>query len=70
MIISLIILLAIYVNTKLPKGNRTWLMAFTNVPTVIGFAMIAWCKSKGARLAGYCEFRGFFPLTVLTWDKG
>ncbi|KAF9024585.1 MFS general substrate transporter [Hymenopellis radicata] len=52
-IISCIIFLAIFVNTKLPKGNRTWLMAITNVPTVIGFAMIAWCKSKGARLAGY-----------------
>ncbi|KAF8909847.1 major facilitator superfamily domain-containing protein [Mucidula mucida] len=52
-IISLIILLAIYVNTRLPKGNRTYLMAATNLPTVVGFAMIAWAKPQAARLIGY-----------------
>ncbi|KAK0193417.1 MFS general substrate transporter [Armillaria mellea] len=52
-IISSIILIAIYINSRLPKGNRTWLMAVTNVPTVVGFAMIAWCKGKAPRLIGY-----------------
>ncbi|KAK0432253.1 MFS general substrate transporter [Armillaria borealis] len=52
-IISSIILIAIYINSRLPKGNRTWLMAATNVPTVVGFAMIAWCKGKAPRLIGY-----------------
>ncbi|KAF9020481.1 MFS general substrate transporter [Hymenopellis radicata] len=52
-IIALIILLAIYVNTKLPKGNRTYLMAATNLPTVAGFGMIAWAKPQAARLIGY-----------------
>lgn len=28
-------------------------MVATNIPTVVGFAMIAWGGSKGARLAGY-----------------
>ncbi|KAK7454621.1 hypothetical protein VKT23_011374 [Stygiomarasmius scandens] len=47
------ILAAIYLNYKLPKGYRTYLMAATNVPTVVGFAMVAWCKGQGARLAGF-----------------
>ncbi|KAG7096489.1 hypothetical protein E1B28_003919 [Marasmius oreades] len=47
------ILLAIYINHKLPPGYRTYLMAVTNLPTVVGFAMIAWCKGIPARLAGY-----------------
>ncbi|KAK1224120.1 hypothetical protein PQX77_012979 [Marasmius sp. AFHP31] len=47
------ILVATYINHKLPRGYRTYLMAFANVPTVIGFAMIAWCEGTAARLAGY-----------------
>lgn len=31
-------------------------MAATNVPTVVGFAMIAWGKGKAVRLVGYCTF--------------
>ncbi|KAF9268407.1 MFS general substrate transporter [Marasmius fiardii PR-910] len=47
------ILLSIFINHKLPKGYRTYLMAAANLPTVVGFAMIAWCKGTPARLAGY-----------------
>ncbi|KAK1234924.1 hypothetical protein PQX77_001865 [Marasmius sp. AFHP31] len=47
------ILAATYINHKLPPGYRTYLMAFANVPTVVGFAMIAWCEGTAARLAGY-----------------
>jgi MFS family permease len=53
MVIVAFILTAIFVNSKLPKGYRTLLMAVTNTPTVVGFAMVAWCKGKAARLAGY-----------------
>ncbi|KAF5367437.1 hypothetical protein D9758_003800 [Tetrapyrgos nigripes] len=52
-VIVLFILAAIYLNYKLPKGYRTYLMVVTNVPTVVGFAMVAWCKGQGARLAGF-----------------
>ncbi|KAJ7230726.1 MFS general substrate transporter, partial [Mycena pura] len=44
---------ALIINDKLPKGNRTYLMVATNVPTVVGFAMVAWAKPKAARLIGY-----------------
>lgn len=57
MVIVAFILAAIFVNSKLPNGYRTLLMAVTNVPTVVGFAMVAWCHGKGARLAGYCTYR-------------
>ncbi|KAJ7281916.1 MFS general substrate transporter [Mycena rebaudengoi] len=53
MIIVLFIVGAIYINTKLPPGNRTWLMCATQVPTVVGFAMIAWTKPIASRLIGY-----------------
>ncbi|KAE9406312.1 MFS general substrate transporter [Gymnopus androsaceus JB14] len=53
MVIVAFILAAIFINSKLPSGYRTLLMAVTNVPTVVGFAMVAWCHGKGARLAGY-----------------
>lgn len=36
-------------------------MAVTNTPTVAGFAMMAWCESKAARLIGYCVL----PLILL-----
>ncbi|KAK7021815.1 hypothetical protein VNI00_017259 [Paramarasmius palmivorus] len=52
-VIVAFILAAIFLNHKLPKGYRTYLMAATNAPTVVGFAMIAWCKGTPARLAGY-----------------
>lgn len=45
--------LAIFINAHIPKGNRTYLMALTNVPTVVGFALMAWTESKGSRLFGY-----------------
>ncbi|KAK1224115.1 hypothetical protein PQX77_012974, partial [Marasmius sp. AFHP31] len=44
------LLVATYINHKLPCGYRTYLMAFANV---IGFAIIAWCEGTVARLAGY-----------------
>ncbi|KIY67095.1 MFS general substrate transporter [Cylindrobasidium torrendii FP15055 ss-10] len=52
-IITSIIGLAIFINAHIPKGNRTYLMALTNVPTVVGFALMAWTDSKGSRLFGY-----------------
>jgi hypothetical protein len=48
------ILGALYVNSKAPKGYRTYLMVATTIPTVVGFAMVAWAKPKAARLIGYC----------------
>ncbi|KAL0575525.1 hypothetical protein V5O48_006448 [Marasmius crinis-equi] len=47
------ILAATYINHKLPRGYRTYLMAAANLPTVAGFAMIAWGKGTATRLAGY-----------------
>ncbi|KAJ7035632.1 MFS general substrate transporter [Mycena alexandri] len=44
---------ALIVNNRMPPGNRTYLMVATNIPTVVGFALVAWAKSKGARLFGY-----------------
>lgn len=54
MVIVAFILAAIFINSKLPSGYRTLLMALTNVPTVVGFAMVAWCKGTAPRLAGFC----------------
>lgn len=62
-VIVLFIVGALVVNSKLPKGNRTWLMVATNIPTVVGFALIAWAKPRAARLAGYCAFRVFLQKT-------
>ncbi|KAJ6624935.1 MFS general substrate transporter [Mycena sp. CBHHK59/15] len=53
MVIVLFIVAAIIANNKMPKGNRTLLMVATTIPTVVGFAMVAWAKPKGARLAGF-----------------
>ncbi|KAH7878915.1 MFS general substrate transporter [Lentinula edodes] len=53
MVIVAFILAAIFINSKLPSGYRTLLMALTNVPTVVGFAMVAWCKGTAPRLAGF-----------------
>lgn len=64
------ILTAIFVNNKLPKGYRTYLMAVTNVPTVIGFAMIAWCDGKAARLVGYCKLPSVRACGVVSTDFG
>ncbi|KAJ7695062.1 major facilitator superfamily domain-containing protein [Mycena rosella] len=52
-IIVLFIVAALVANSKLPKGNRTYLMVATNIPTVVGFAMVAWAKPKAARLIGF-----------------
>ncbi|TFK46759.1 MFS general substrate transporter [Heliocybe sulcata] len=52
-IIVAFILAAMYATTRMPPNTRTILMVITNIPTVIGFAMVAWAKSKVARLVGY-----------------
>ncbi|CCA69279.1 related to allantoate permease [Serendipita indica DSM 11827] len=52
-VIVLFILVTIFVNNRLPLGNRTWLMVATNIPTVAGFAMVAWGKNTATRLAGF-----------------
>ncbi|KAJ6485862.1 MFS general substrate transporter [Mycena sanguinolenta] len=52
-IIVAFIIGALIVNSKIPKGNRTYLMVATNIPTVVGFAMVAWAKPKAARLIGF-----------------
>lgn len=56
MIIVAFIVAAIVANRYMPPNTRTILMVMTNIPTVVGFAMVAWCKSSGARLAGYCAY--------------
>ncbi|KAJ6581186.1 MFS general substrate transporter [Mycena capillaripes] len=52
-IIVAFIIGALYVNSKVPKGYRTYLMIATTIPTVVGFAMVAWAKGKAARLIGF-----------------
>ncbi|KAJ7493418.1 MFS general substrate transporter [Mycena galericulata] len=52
-VIVLFIVVAIIANNRLPKGNRTYLMVATNIPTVVGFAMVAWAKPRAARLIGF-----------------
>ncbi|KAH7098978.1 MFS general substrate transporter [Auriculariales sp. MPI-PUGE-AT-0066] len=44
---------AIIANKYMPPNNRTWLMVITTIPTVIGFALIAFTKGMGPRLFGY-----------------
>lgn len=48
------IVAAIMANKYMPPNTRTYLMVATNIPTVAGFAMIAWCKGTAPRLIGYC----------------
>lgn len=52
-VIVLFIVAALIANSKMRSGNRTYLMVATNIPTVVGFAMVAWAKSKAARLIGF-----------------
>ncbi|EPQ52012.1 MFS general substrate transporter [Gloeophyllum trabeum ATCC 11539] len=52
-IIVLFILVAMYATQRMPKNTRTILMVLTNIPTVVGFAMVAWAEPKVARLIGY-----------------
>ncbi|KAJ7918787.1 MFS general substrate transporter [Mycena leptocephala] len=52
-IIVAFIIGALFVNSKVPKGYRTYLMVATTIPTVVGFAMVAWAKPKAARLIGF-----------------
>ncbi|KAJ6504899.1 MFS general substrate transporter [Mycena vitilis] len=52
-IIVSFIVAALLINKRLPKGYRTYLMVATNIPTVVGFAMVAWAKPKAARLIGF-----------------
>ncbi|KAJ7746848.1 MFS general substrate transporter [Mycena maculata] len=57
------IVAAVVANNKLPAGNRTYLMVATNIPTVVGFAMVAWAKPKAVRLIGFLRscWRGVNP---------
>ncbi|TFL04919.1 MFS general substrate transporter [Pterulicium gracile] len=52
-IIILFIVAAIFINEWVGPGNRTWLMAIFTLPTVLGFALIAWTEGTGPRLFGY-----------------
>ncbi|KAH8824645.1 MFS general substrate transporter [Flagelloscypha sp. PMI_526] len=52
-IIILFIVAAVMINNRVPPNNRTWVMVATNVPTVVGFALVAWGKKTGVRLFGY-----------------
>lgn len=54
-IIVLFIMFAIFVNPLMPPNSRTWMMIITTIPTVIGFALIAFLDSnnKAGRLIGY-----------------
>ena len=52
-IIILFIFAAIFINEWVGPGNRTWLMAAFTMPTVVGFALIAWAEGTGPRLFGY-----------------
>ncbi|TRM57590.1 major facilitator superfamily domain-containing protein [Schizophyllum amplum] len=57
-IIVLFILFAIFGNERLPEGSRTWMMVFTNIPTVLGFALIAFTENKGLRLLATVRITG------------
>ena len=50
------IVAAIFINEWIGPGKRTWLMAIFTLPTVLGFALIAWVDTTGVRLFGYCTF--------------
>jgi MFS family permease len=52
-IIVLFIIAAIFINEWIGPGKRTWLMAIFTLPTVLGFALIAWTDNTGSRLFGY-----------------
>jgi hypothetical protein len=51
------ILITVYVNRKLPKNFRTIIMCILTVPTILGFALVAWLPQhlKVGRLIGYCK---------------
>jgi len=57
-----------YLNKIMPNGNRTYLMILTTIPTVIGFALIAFTTSKGVRLFGYCTWRVYCCLLGQSHD--
>lgn len=46
----------IYANLKTPPNTRTILMVIVTLPTILGFALVAWLPSsaKVGRLIGYC----------------
>ncbi|EJD50788.1 MFS general substrate transporter [Auricularia subglabra TFB-10046 SS5] len=52
-IIVAFIVVAIYANKYMPANTRTYLMVATTIPTVIGFALIAWTHGTAPRLIGY-----------------
>jgi LytS/YehU family sensor histidine kinase len=53
--IAIVILITVYVNRKLPKNFRTIVMCILVVPTILGFALVAWLPQhlKVGRLIGY-----------------
>ena len=52
------IFISIYVSLKLPKNTRTILMCVVTLPTILGFALVAWLPThmKVGRLIGYCAY--------------
>jgi hypothetical protein len=53
------ILITVYVNRKLPMNSRTPVMCIISVPTILGFALVAWLPQhlKVGRLIGYCKMQ-------------
>ncbi|KIY43647.1 MFS general substrate transporter [Fistulina hepatica ATCC 64428] len=52
-IIVLFIVVAMFGNERMPKNSRTIMMVLTNIPTVVGFALIAFVNNRGVQLFGY-----------------
>lgn len=53
--IAIVIFISIYVSLKLPKNTRTILMCVVTLPTILGFALVAWLPThmKVGQLIGY-----------------
>lgn len=51
------ILITVYVSRKPPKNFRTSVMTILSIPTILGFALVAWLPQhlKVGRLIGYCK---------------
>lgn len=50
------IFISVYANLKAPENSRTILMCIVTIPTILGFALVAWLPTdnKVGRLIGYC----------------
>lgn len=61
------IFISIYVNLKSPKNTRTILMCIVTVPTILGFALVAWLptNNKAGRLIGYCTSLHHYDFSIL-----